>query len=318
MATDLRASDDIVQPFQLETGAARGRFVRLGAVAEKVLGRHDYPEPVAQLLGEGLVLAALLSNALKFDGVFTLQVKGDGPVNMLVADITTEGGMRGYAQFDEARLERAQANRAEGRGPAEPVPQLCGNGYLAFTVDQGPETERYQGIVELAGGTLADCAHEYFRRSEQLEAVVKVAAGRTHGNGERPSWRAGGVMVQRLPDEAAVRQSGEAADESWEESWRRAVVFMGSSTTDELLDPALHPHDLLYRLFHEDGVRVFDPSRLVMSCRCSEQKVVTMLRSFPRGEMEALKEGDRLIVTCEFCGRRYAFDEDALDEIYDS
>lgn len=307
-------AEDLVQPFQLETGAAQGRLVRLAGVAEEILGLHDYPEAVAHMLGEGLTLAALLSGALKFDGVLTFQIKGDGPINMLVADITTEGEMRGYAQFDKARLAEAEADFAEGKGPVEPVPQLFGNGHLAFTVDQGPDTDRYQGIVELTGATLAECAHGYFRQSAQLNAVVKLAVGRS-GDG---SWRAAGLMIQRSPDRGPIKLSGDAPDEDWEEDWRRAVILMGSSTSGELLDPALHPHDLLYRLFHEDGVRVFTPVPLAMSCRCSEQRVITMLRSFPRREIEALKEGDRVVVTCEFCSRRYDFDESALDAVYDS
>lgn len=314
MTSRRTAAEDLVQPFQLESGAAQGRLVRLSRVSEEILGLHDYPDPVAQMLGEGLTLAALLSGALKFDGVLTLQVKGDGPINMLVADITTEGKMRGYAQFDKARLAEAEADFAEGKGPAEPVPQLFGNGHLAFTVDQGPDTDRYQGIVELTGATLAECAHGYFRQSAQLHAVVKLAVGRAADG----SWRSAGIMIQRLPDEGPARLSGDAPDENWEEDWRRAVILMGSSTSEELLDPALHPHDLLYRLFHEDGVRVFNPAPLVMSCRCSEQRVITMLRSFPRSEIEALKEGDRVVVTCEFCSRRYEFDESALDAVYDS
>ena len=308
------ASVDLVQPFQLETGAAQGRLVRLARVSDEILGLHEYPVPVAHMLGEGLTLAALLSSALKFDGVLTFQIKGDGPINMLVADITTEGAMRGYAQFDKTRLAEAEADYAEGKGPAEPVPQLFGNGHLAFTVDQGPDTDRYQGIVELTGATLAECAHGYFRQSAQLNAVVKLAVGRPDGE----SWRAAGIMMQRAPDKGPIRLSGDAPDETWEEDWRRAVIFMGSSTSEELLDEGLHPHDLLYRLFHEDGVRVFTPTPLVMSCRCSEERVTTMLRSFPRSEIEALKEGDRVVVTCEFCSRRYDFDESALDAVYDS
>lgn len=312
--------DDLIQPFQIETLATRGRLVRLGPLVDAVLGEHDYPPPVANLLGELLALAALVSAALKFDGVFSLQAKGDGPITMLVADVTTEGGMRGYAQFSEEKLA-ALGDKAQRRGGGEPVPHLLGAGYLAFTVDQGPETERYQGIVELTGATLADCAHNYFRQSEQLDAVVKLAVGQTEngaGNGAGAAWRAAGLMVQRLPNRGRALVSGEAGDDDTEDDWRRAVVLMGSSTTDELLDPGLHPHDLLYRLFHEDGVRVFQPQHLVMECRCSRTKVTTMLKSFPRREIEELRIDDQVIVTCEFCGVRYEFDEPALDAVYAS
>src|SRR4051812_26863504 len=157
-ATDRRA-DDLVQPFQIDAPGLRGRLVRLGASVDEVLSRHDYPEPVARLLGETLALAAALSGALKYDGVFSLQTKGDGPVRMMVADITSQGAMRGYAAFDQQALADALSSSAgalPGSPLSAPVPRLLGRGHLAFTVDQGPDTERYQGIVELSGGTLAD------------------------------------------------------------------------------------------------------------------------------------------------------------------
>ena len=299
--------DDIQLPFQIETGAAKGRLVRLGGVTDDVLRRHDYPEPVAALLAEMMALAVLVSGALKFDGIFTLQAKGNGPVNMIVADITTDGAMRGYAQFDRARLDES----ADAAPTAQdPVPRLLGTGYLAFTVDQGPDTERYQGIVELTGGTLADCAHHYFRQSDQLEAAVKLAVGKVDG-----VWRAAGIMLQRLAAAGRQSVSGET-DDALEDNWRRAVVFMGSSTSDELIAPDLHPHELLFRLFHEDGVRVFEPTAIEMRCRCSREKVSGTLASFPRGEIDSLKEDGRIVVTCEFCGERYEYDDHALDALF--
>ena len=312
--SDQRVDDDVIQPFKLETNAARGRLVRLGPLADRVLSRQEYPEPVATMLGETLALAALVSSAFKFDGIFTLQAKGDGPITTLVADITADGEMRGYAQFDEDRLADSDA-RANGDTRSEhPVPRLLGNGHLAFTVDQGPNTDRYQGIVELTGATLADCAHTYFRQSEQLQAAVKLAARRGRTNDDL--WRAGGLMVQRLPGVGPVRVSGDPEDDDAEDRWRRALILMGSCTGDELLDSGLHPHGLLYRLFREDGVRVFEPTPLVMRCRCSEGRVETMLRAFPREEIEDLLIGDRVVVTCEFCGAQYDFDMAALDQIY--
>ncbi len=305
--------DDLLQSFQLETGVVRGRLVRLGPLVGETLDRHDYPEPVATLLGEMLGLAALVSATLKFDGVFSIQAKGDGPIKMLVADITTEGGMRGYAQFDAESL----AEKLNGDAwRTSPVPRLLGAGYLAFTVDQGPDTARFQGIVELNGATLADCAHAYIRQSEQFQAVVKITAGRVAGDGGAPAWRVGGLMIQRLPEKGRSLMSGEFGDDDAEDSWARALALMGSCSDGELLDAGLHPHDLLFRLFHEEGVRVFDPERLQMKCRCSQTKVINMLRSFPRGEIESLKVGDKVVVTCEFCGTDYRFDESALDEVY--
>src|SRR5260221_8195049 len=194
----VRPTDDVIQPFQIDGPGLRGRLIRLGASVDAVLGRHDYPEPVARLLGETLALAAALSGALKYDGVFSLQTKGDGPIRMMVVDVTSEGAMRGYAAFDAERL--AAATAAVGGAPlAAPVPRLLGQGHLAFTVDQGPDTERYQGIVELVGGTMADCAHHYFRQSEQLQAGIRLASGRAAGPDGSLCWRAGALMLQRLP-----------------------------------------------------------------------------------------------------------------------
>lgn len=301
------APDDLVQPFQVENGAARGRLVRLGPAAQAVVSGHDYPLPVASLISEVLALTVLVSGIFKYDGIFTLQAKGDGPVGLVVADLTGEGALRGFAQFDAEAVEALGDGWRDG-----PVPHLLGAGHLAFTVDQGPETDRYQGIVDLAGATLADCAHNYFRQSDQFEGVVKISSGQD-GRGD---WRAGGLMVQKMPAQGRALMSGEAGDEAFEDAWRRAVILMSSSREDELLDSALHPHELLYRLFHEDGVRVFDPAPLEMRCRCSTERVENMLRSFPRAEIETLRIDDKVVVTCEFCGRTYAYADEDLDRLY--
>ena len=301
--------NDIVLPFQIESQAARGKLVRLGGTVDRIVSRRNYPAPVATLLGELALLAALVSSALKYDGVLTVQVKGDGPVSMLVADATSAGEIRAYAAFDRATLARAAA----GDWRDAPVPRLLGSGHLAFTIDRGPEVDRYQGIVELSGGSLADCAHRHFLESDQNQAVFKLAVAPTGPSG---AWRAGGMMMQRLPDGGPTRLSGEAPDDDLEESWRRILVLMGSCTPAELVDDRLHPHDLLYRLFHEDGVRVFEPHALAHGCRCSRDRVEATLRSFPRGEIEELEIDGEVVVTCEFCGARYAFDDTDIERIY--
>jgi molecular chaperone Hsp33 len=295
--------DDLIQPFKIEGQAVRGRLVRLGPLIHTVLDRHQYPPEVAELLGEMVALAAGLAGALKYDGVFTLQTKGDGPVRLMVADVTSEGDVRGYAQFDAERL--AAVTSAAGGGSLS-VPKLLGAGYLAFTVDQGSHTERYQGIVELTGATLADCVHHYFRQSEQLDSVVKVAAGRATGG-----WRAGALMLQRLPPAPG------AADEV-EDGWRRALAFMASSTEAELLDERLGPNELLYRLFHEDGVRVFTQAKLRPGCRCSRERVERVLRSLPVAELESFKIDGLIIVTCEFCSARYEFSDGQIAALKDA
>lgn len=303
----LTAVSDLIQPFVLEVPALRGRLVRLGPLVETVLSRHDYPPSVAVLLGEMLALAGVLSSTLKFDGVFTLQTKGDGPVGLAVVDMTTEGEMRAYAEFDAARLA-GPAAAPDGHGAGARA--LLGEGYIAFTVDQGPHTERYQGIVELRGGTLADCLQHYFRQSEQLKTAVKLAAGRIGG-----SWRAGGLLLQQLPETEAEADAAALANDE-EDNWRRAVVLMASCTEHELLDPALPDHDLLFRLFHNERVRVYRERPLTTGCRCSQERLQRILRSLPRDEVTEMMVGGEVIITCQFCNAEYRFDEAALERIY--
>lgn len=310
-------TDDVVLPFQIETSALRGRAVRLGSALDTILHRHAYPKPVAAALAEALAIASLLAATLKFAGVFTLQTKGDGPIRLLVADVTSSGHLRGYAQFDAARV------KALGEG-AHSVPKLFGAGYLAFTVDQGEAAERYQGIVELDGATLAECAHHYFRQSEQFEAGIKVAvaAKPAPGDGAVLNWRAGALMLQRLPPEDAQGSSegGEksidaAKRESEEEGWRRAMILMGSAKSAELVDPDLPPWKLVDRLFLAEGVAIYRPLELAHVCRCSPERMRGALRSIPRAEIEDLRDPDGAVrMTCEFCNTTHAFAD--LDAVY--
>jgi molecular chaperone Hsp33 len=295
----------LIQPFQLDATSLRGRLVRLGEAIDEVLSKHDYPEPVAQILGETMTLAVMLANMLKFEGIFTLQTKGDGPVGLMVADVTSTGDLRGFAKFDEGKLAAVAAAVREG---VANVPALLGSGYIAFTVDQGEHTERYQGIVELTGETMADCVRHYFRQSEQLDAGIWMAVGRRGG-----VWRGGGIMLQRLPEEGGHEVARGSADE---DGWRRAMVLLGSCTADEMLDPSLYHNDLLYRLFHEDGVRVFAPTPIRHACRCSRERVVRTLQAFPREQMEEFEDDGRIVVTCEFCNTRYEFLDQDLEQVY--
>ena len=296
---------DFIQPFRIEGGEVRGRLVRLSEVTREILGRHDYPRPVASLLAEALALTAALAAALKYEGIFTFQLKGDGPVRLLVADIATGGALRGYAQFDAQHL----ATREFG-APRLGVPALLGTGYLALTVDQGPDTERYQGIVDLAGETLADCARHYFERSEQIDTQFRVAASESPAGeaGRTSGWTASALMIQRMPQATAL-------DDSWRDSledWRRARALAGTLSDGELLDPALPPGDLLLRLFHEDGIRAYPAQALRFGCRCSAARAEWVVRSIPEEERGELKIAGRIVVTCEFCGRAYEFDDAAL------
>jgi molecular chaperone Hsp33 len=289
--------DDLVQPFQIDPFALRGRLVRLGSTVDRILSQHDYPEPVAAILGEAITLAVVLAGALKYDGIFTLQTKSDGPVRLIVADVTTEGAVRGYAQYDRERLDGEPLARS---GSSPSVPDLIGKGYIAFTVDQGEHTERYQGIVELIGGTLAECAQHYFRQSEQIQAGIKLSVARSGHDG---AWRAGGLMLQRVPPEGGYTV---IADDV-EDGWRRAMVLMSSATPSELVDPALSPHRLLFRLFHDEGVRVFATHPIEARCRCSSERIGRILRSFPADDIEEMRKDEVISVTCEFCNTRYEF-----------
>jgi len=295
MAVSKTGGDDLILPFQIEASGLRGRLVRFGPLLDEILGRHAYPEPVAHLLAETVVLTALLASALKYEGVFTLQAKGDGPVRLVVADVTTDGAVRANAMFDEARLS----------GTATTVPALLGKGHLAFTVDQGQDTERYQGIVDLSGETLWECAQHYFRQSEQLQAGLRSAV--RHGEA---GWRGGGIMLQRLPDPEKQVPTDR------EDDWRRAMVLLGSATDDELTQPALSGEALLFRLYNEDGVRVFPSQPMRFSCRCSRERVASMLKSMPKAEIEGLAVDGRVEVACEFCNTRYDFDRDQLAALY--
>ena len=297
--------DDLVQPFRIDPFALRGRLVRLGPTIDRILSQHAYPEPVAAMLGEAITLAVVLAGALKYDGIFTLQTKGDGPIKLMVADVSTAGAVRGYAQYDAAKLDTALSG---ARRALPPVPGLVGSGYIAFTVDQGEDTDRYQGIVELAGSTLAECAQHYFRQSEQIQAGIKLSVGRAGRDG---TWRGGGLMLQRVPPEGGY---GVIADDV-EDGWRRAMVLMSSATAEELVDPDLPPRRLLFRLFHEDGVRVYDTHRLEARCRCSRERIEGILRLFSPAELEEMREEGMTTVTCEFCNKSYVFDETDLERL---
>jgi molecular chaperone Hsp33 len=309
------AVDDTILPFAVKSLDLRGRIVRLGAAADTILSSHDYPAPVAKLLGEAIVLTVMLGSSLKFDGRFILQTQSDGPVGMLVVNFTSPGKVRACARFDAERIAAAIAAKA-----AEPG-KLLGHGHLAMTIDQGPEMSRYQGLVPLEGGDLEQAAHEYFARSEQIPTRVRLGVAeefRAGKNGPRRRWRAGGILLQFLPNSVArARQAdldpGDAPpgtarhvipdDDAWIEG--RSLV----ETIDdiELLDPALSSERLAYRLFHERGVRVFRAASVEAHCSCSRDGVENMLRSFPQADRDDMVEDGKITVTCEFCSSTYIF-----------
>ncbi len=284
---------DMLQPFQLDASNLRGRLVRLGPALDHLLSRHAYPEPVAHLLAETLTLATLLAGMMKYDGVFTLQAQGSGAVSLLVADVSSDGALRACARFDPDTLARLPAADHSARA-------LLGSGQLAFTVDQGDTGERYQGLVELEGTTLADFARAYFRRSEQIDTAFSLAASHAPHHG----WQAGGLMLQRLPTPNPT-PNPVPSETSPEDDWRRAMLLMATLTPHELTDPDLPPHDLLFRLFHEEAVRVYPATALVERCRCSRERIVAVLRTLPPADETETTADGCTEVRCAFCNRLY-------------
>lgn len=305
--------DDFVLPFQVDAPDLRGRLVRLGPAMNEILNRHNYPDPVATVLGEAMALANCLSDMLKYDGVFSLQAKGDGPIKMLVADVTTDGNMRAYADVnEEAYAEALERAGGDEHAMDRSVPKLLGGGYLAFTVDQGEYAQLYQGIVALDGQTLSECVHHYFQQSEQLETVIKVACAKDERVGDVGPWRAGGIMVQRVPDSD---RRDEMEDEEADDAWRRTAALLSTASDEELLSATLAPERLLFRLFHEDGVRVYPMHQVHDVCRCSAERVGRMLAHQDRAELDDLKIDGDVVVTCQFCSREYRFNDNDLDKL---
>jgi molecular chaperone Hsp33 len=308
------AGDDRVVPFQVEGLDVRGRAVQLGPLLNTILGRHDYPAPVARLLAEALVLTALLGTSLKFDGKFTVQTKGDGPVDLLVADFSTPDALRAYARYDEDALAAAIKD-----GKTSP-PELLGQGVLAFTIDQGKGMQPYQGIVPMDGSSLEEIAGVYFRQSEQIPTRVRLAVAELFDRDEdgkpRHNWRAGGLVAQFLP-QAPERMrhpdlhggDGDERDTSvTDDAWDEARSLVETIDTDELTDPQVAIERLLYRLFHERGVRVYEPQTVFDRCSCSRDKIKGVLAGFTAEEIEASQEDGQIAVTCEFCSTTYRYE----------
>lgn len=303
--------DDAVVPFTLENLDTRGRVVRLGEAIDTILSRHNYPLPVARLLGEAVVLSALIGSSLKFEGRFILQTQTDGPVNLIVVDFDAPDGMRGYARFDQEMLVKAAE---EGKTSAA---ELLGKGHLAMTIDQGAHTERYQGIVALDGQSLEDVAHTYFMHSEQIPTKVRLAVSQITTKGDvRTRWRAGGMLIQHLPEhglgvkdlpgdgqideEEIAREAGDG--------WNEAQVMLKSVSDLELSDPDVSPERLLFRLYHETGVRVFPSMPLVERCSCSVERIEDMLtNSFTEEDRQEMAVDGEIEVVCEFCSSAYRF-----------
>jgi len=300
--------DDFVLPFQVTQLGCRGRIVRMSDTVSDILNRHQYPEPVARLLGEALVLTALLGTALKIEGKLSLQTKSDGPLDLLVVDYMSTGCLRAYAHFDGKAVAAldASADNATAR--------LLGTGHLALTIDQGKYAERYQGIVPLSNNSLSEAAHVYFAQSEQIPTHIHLAAGMLVSKAHKGcvnSWQAAGMMIQYLPDTGGISAAKDPpvpAEGDEDDRWTRARALMNTIEDHELLDPAVSLERLAYRFFHEEGVRVFTPVALKRGCQCSAKKVEQMLRQFKADDIQAMIEDNKIEVTCEFCSQSYRFE----------
>ncbi|WP_276119241.1 Hsp33 family molecular chaperone [Pararhizobium qamdonense] len=307
------AGDDHVVPFQVEGLDVRGRAVQLGPMLDAILERHNYPLPVARLVAETVVLTVLLGTSLKFEGKLIIQTKSNGPVDLVVADFATPDRVRAYARYNEEALKIAEEN-----GLTQPQ-HLLGDGVLAFTIDQGAHMQRYQGIVPLDGASLEEIAGVYFRQSEQIPTKVRLGVAelldRDENGKPRHRWRAGGMVAQFLPETLErMRQpdlpGGDGADDSFEvdDLWDEASVMVQTIDADELTDPTVGTERLLYRLFHERGVKVYPPQAVYDKCSCSREKLRDVLASLSQDDIDHAAEDGLVSVTCEFCSTTYRFE----------
>jgi molecular chaperone Hsp33 len=324
-AVEPSGGDDRALPFQVEALDVRGRVVTLGPSIDAILQRHDFPPPVKRLVGEAAVLASLLATSLKDVGRFILQAQTDGPVSLVVVDVRTPGQIRATATFD---AEAVNAATADGEWDTS---VLLGSGTLAMTVEQGEMQQRYQGYVPLEDETLEAAAHTYFRQSEQIPTRIRLAVAEMYDRGAdgaaRRTWRAGGIIGQFLP-EAGERirhrdlPAGDAPEgafvaddeEEDDDAWVEAQALIDTVEDHELTDPSIAAERLLYRLFHERGVRVFEPISIEENCSCSRERIGEVLKEMSPSDIdEAAAATGAVEVRCEFCGASYSFDPKEIE-----
>jgi molecular chaperone Hsp33 len=295
---------DFVLPFDIAKAGVRGRLVRLDAASARALGAHALPEAAARVAGEVVALGALLGTALKLDGRLTIQTKGDGPLDLVTADYygadeNRHRGVRGYARLDASRFDVLADNG---------FAKLAGKGALAITIEPKVGGKTYQGIVELSPHGIGASAETYFAQSEQLPTVIKLAAAPLYVAGDpRPHWRAGGIMLQMTPE------SAKAGIESRSDDWDRLSLLLKTVEDIELVDTSLAPETLLWRLFHEDEVRVQPPEPVTFRCDCDSSRITQVLKSYAPQEREGLADPDGVIrARCEFCGKTHEIGPESL------
>ncbi|CAM3745291.1 33 kDa chaperonin [Litorimonas haliclonae] len=295
-----KMTDNEVTVFQLDGQPVRGRAVHLGEALNDALtgpkGESRYPDEISRLLGEAMLIGALVTQALKFEGRLVVQCHGtnDGAVSLLMADCTTDGAIRGYARWDDAKLKET---KLDNRNPGAEA--LLGGGTFSMTIDQGPDMDQYQGLAAIQGERLSDCAQHYFEQSEQIPTEIRLAVGQVQEAGSAPSWRGGGMMIQKIADDSARGDTQEA--------WDTARSLFGTLSDAELIDPDLSQNRLLFRLFHEDGVRIVETHKVSGQCRCSKERLENTLKSFERDALEDMAEDGTIKANCEFCATDYIF-----------
>ena len=287
--------ENSVTVFQLDGQPVRGRAVTMGSALNKALGTR-YPDVVARLLGEAMLISAIVAQSLKFDGRLVIQCHGTnkGVVSLLMRDCTTVGRVRGYARWDEASLKEL---KLDNRNPG--AEDLLGGGTFSMTIDQGPDMDQYQGLSAIEGARLSDCAEHYFKQSEQIPTEIRLVCGQLQEPGKDPVWRGGGVMIQKIAEDVTRGDTVEA--------WDTARALFQTLSDAELLDPELSQNDLLYRLFHEDGVRVVETSPIEAKCKCSRERLENTLKSFEKEALADMAENGVIDANCEFCDTTYEF-----------
>ncbi len=269
---------DKQQKFMVESCDVRGQLVQLDDTWKEAIARTDYPDPVRQILGEAFVAATLLASTIKFDGKMTLQVRGPGPIYLLVVQVTNEGTVRGLARWHDVP-ESTDLMTAFGE-----------DGRMTITIEASRFAEPYQGIVALEGNCIADALQAYFRTSEQLPTKLYLAV---------KDSTAAGILIQKLPVEERTYHDADG--------WQRASVLCATLTDEELCDDASDV--LLHRIFHEEQVRLFEPASVAFVCSCSRERTDGMLAGLGKQEVDSiLEEQGKVEIICEFCDSEYNYD----------
>ncbi len=310
--------DDTILPFQLDRCDIRGRVARLDASLGRILAQHDYPPVVEALVAEAALLTALIGQTIKLRWKLSLQIRGNGPVRLIATDYFAprqEGAparIRAWAGFDRDRIDP----------DSDPFAQI-GNGYFAVLIDQGKGSMPYSGMTPIAGTSLADCAAGYFAQSEQLPTRFALSIARSSAPGAEERWRAGGVMLQTIPkaspllaqdapgDDLLRPEDLLAGDEG--ENWTRANTLLQTVEPFELLGPVVSAPKLLYRLFHEEEPRIFDPQAVEFGCTCSRERVERSLSIYSAKDIARMTTDEGVVTAdCQFCGAHYRLDPATL------